>query len=68
MTQSSDESSGRRPNANDVVSAMPALNRKARDRFRAIFFMAISRKPIRVMALAFARISLFEPGGLPETG
>jgi hypothetical protein len=34
---------------------MPVLNRKARDRIKAIFFKAISRKLIRVMALAFAR-------------
>jgi hypothetical protein len=33
---------------------MPMLNGKARARIRAIFFKAISRKLIRVMALAFA--------------
>jgi hypothetical protein len=53
MKQVSVESSGRRPNAKDVVSAMPVLNGKARARIRAVFFMAISRKLIRVMALAF---------------
>jgi hypothetical protein len=53
MKQVSVESSGRRPNAKDVVSAMPVLNGKARARIRAVFFMAISRKLIRVMALSF---------------
>jgi hypothetical protein len=54
MKQVSVESSGRKPNAKEVVSAMPVLNVKARARIRAIFFKAISRKLIRVMALAFA--------------
>ena len=40
--QVSVESSGRRPNAKDVVRAMPVLNRKARAKIKAIFFMAIS--------------------------
>ena len=53
MKQVSVESSGRRPNAKDVVSAMPAVNGKARARITAIFCMAIFRKLIRVMALAF---------------
>jgi hypothetical protein len=42
MKQVSVESSGRRPNAKDVVSAMPVLNTKVRARIRADFFMAIS--------------------------
>jgi hypothetical protein len=42
MKQVSVESSGRRPNAKDVVSAMPVLNGKARASIMAIFFTAIS--------------------------
>ena len=41
MEQGSVES-GRRPNANALVSAMPVINGKTRARIRAIFFMAIS--------------------------
>jgi hypothetical protein len=35
------KSSGRRPNAKAVVSAMPAVKAKARARITAIFFMAV---------------------------
>ena len=37
----SGQSSGIRPNANAVVSAMPVVKAKARARITAIFFMAV---------------------------
>ena len=53
MKQVSDESSDKTSKAKAAASAIPVVNGKARTKITAIFFMAISRKLIRVMALAF---------------
>jgi hypothetical protein len=63
MKQASVESSGRRPDAKDVASAMPVVNGKATARIRAIFFMAISWRRARTSAKPLTFWSFFKGCG-----